>query len=554
MYNQKYYWYIAPRNSTGATKGCTIDSFTTAPAPINCIPLTTRGCANNDTLKLVQLTGENGTSINNPSGCSQDGYSNHTSSSNVTLAAGRAYSGIFHTSFVHDYISIWIDFNNDGYYSANERILNNLKQQWSGLPTPFTINIPGSAATGVHTMRVRNVYYSVNPAVGSRFTDPCNDYTYSETEDYRVTIIPSAQVPTPTVARVAPNTCTQVGYLTVDNWTNNNTRVLNIVNENNNLVATLNANGNDLGIVDVHVFENNGTIRTMSNGTKLLDRNITIRPQFQPTTPISLRLYITEQELAALKMADPTVTGRSSLMVTKTTDSCLNAQLPITGVQVIPSFDGPFGQDHFIDLSLSSFSSFFIHSRSSVLPVSIVSFTGERQGSLNNLKWNTATEINSSGFEVERSFDGINFTRIGYVPAKTETGNSNSLLTYEYHDKRRIPGNNYYRLRQIDRDGTSKLSHIVLLKGKQDFLSISNLYPNPAKEKINVIVATPLNQKLSIVITDAAGKTIRQQQTETIAGENIFSVSTNKLAPGTYLLRILCTDSCETVSTRFIKE
>ena len=144
LYNKKYYWYIAPRNSSGATTGCPIDSFTTEPAPANCIPLTVNNCRTNDTLKLVKLTGENESSINNATGCS-GGYADYTATTSVQLSQNKAYARLLHPSFVHDYFTIWIDYNDDGYFTNNERVLNNLKQDWSAQPTPFTINIPATA-------------------------------------------------------------------------------------------------------------------------------------------------------------------------------------------------------------------------------------------------------------------------------------------------------------------------------------------------------------------------------------------------------------------------
>jgi hypothetical protein len=326
------------------------------------------------------------------------------------------------------------------------------------------------------------------------------------------------------------------------------------VNENNDLIATLNANGNDLGIVDVSVYENNGPVRTTATGTKLLDRNITIRPQFQPTTPVSLRLYITNQELMALRAADPTVSGPASLMVSKTTDSCVNGQMPGAGMQVAQIANGSYGSDHYIDVAISSFSNFYVHSSSAALPVTLLSFTAERFGNLNKLRWSTATEINNAGFEIERSYDGQKFTKISYTTTKANNGNSTSLTQYEYNDERRTNGNTYYRIRQVDKDGKGTLSNVVLIKGKVDVVSLIRLYPNPAREKMNVVVATPGNEKINIVITDLAGKIVSQQQVQSVAGENLVSVNTSRLTGGSYLLKVVCNNGCESAISKFIKE
>jgi len=419
IYNQKYYWYIAPRNSTGAATGCAIDSFTTASAPANCIPLTTNNCSSNDTLKLFTLKGENNTAINNPSGCSPGGFADYSSSTDVILAQGKAYGGLLHASFVHDYFTIWIDYNNDGYYTDNERVLNNLRQQWSGLPTPYTINIPVNATAGIQKMKIRKLYYSVNPAVVARKTDPCNNYTYSETEEYRVTIIPDTTTVHQRVAPAANNNCMKAGGLTVDEPTNNNTQWIHVVDGSNNLVAALHANGNELGEVQVSVYKNDGSIRTLANGTKILDRNITITPQFQPVTPVTLRLYLTDAEMAALQNADPTIAGRSSLQVTKTGDTCMTSGAMTAGGTTVPQqANGAVATDHYIDVSVSSVSTFYIHGGNTALPVSIMSFTGTSNGSKNQLLWTTPSDANHNGFDTHRSSDGKNFTLIVYITHK----------------------------------------------------------------------------------------------------------------------------------------
>jgi hypothetical protein len=92
------------------------------------------------------------------------------------------------------------------------------------------------------------------------------------------------------------------------------------------------------------------------------------------------------------------------------------------------------------------------------LPVELVSFTGARAGEAVNLKWQTATEINNMGFEIERSQDALFWSKIGFVEGNNTT---NSPKYYSFVDKTRAKEKLYYRLKQIDNDGTSEYSNVV---------------------------------------------------------------------------------------------
>lgn len=555
IYNKKYYWYIAPRNSSGATTGCPVDSFTTAPAPANCIPLTTNNCRTNDTLKLVKLTGENNTSIDNPSGCSPNGYADYTGTTNVTLAQGKAYSGILHASFVHDFFTIWIDYNDDGYFTDNERLLNNLRQQWSAEPTPFTINIPATAATGTHKMRVRNVYHAVNPAVVSGTTDACNHYSYSETEDYSVTIIPAANAPAPVVASGINNNCLQGGATTIDQSTNNNTQLVQVVDGDNDVIAGIAAGGNDLGAVQVTVYKSSGSVRTLSDGTKLLDRNITVQPRFQPSSSVQLRLYITQQELAALQAADPSITGISSLAVTKVDDTCTNKTSGIAGTLVTPVGTGTIGTDYYIDVAVTGFSNFYIHSGNFALPVDIVSFKGQRQKDKVKLEWITATESNNKGFELQRSADGRNFTAFAFIASRALQGNSQLQLQYQYTDEAPMRGSNYYRLKQTDINGEVVYSEVVLVKNTTaNGIIFIDMYPNPVRDWLRIRLASPAVNKVDVFITDMTGRVIRQQAAQLIAGDNVVNLAMQGLQAGQYLVKVVCSTGCEGATMKIVKE
>lgn len=94
----------------------------------------------------------------------------------------------------------------------------------------------------------------------------------------------------------------------------------------------------------------------------------------------------------------------------------------------------------------------------STLPVELVNFAGRNAGTVNQLSWSTASEQNNDRFEVERSPDASEFERIGILPGG---GNSQQERRYAWDDVYPLHGANYYRLKQVDSDGTSSYSPMV---------------------------------------------------------------------------------------------
>jgi hypothetical protein len=96
--------------------------------------------------------------------------------------------------------------------------------------------------------------------------------------------------------------------------------------------------------------------------------------------------------------------------------------------------------------------------------------------------WSTATETNNDRFEVQRSADGKSFVSIGSVKGAGESG---KVSSYTFNDAEPFPGKNYYRIRQIDIDGTSSLSSIKAIENTSS-AALSVLYPNPVKDEVSL--------------------------------------------------------------------
>ena len=120
------------------------------------------------------------------------------------------------------------------------------------------------------------------------------------------------------------------------------------------------------------------------------------------------------------------------------------------------------------------------------------------------LDWKTATELNSSHFEIERSINGYQFEKIGKVNA---AGNSNTVTSYNFIDRLPVKGMNYYRLKQFDLDGKYDYSETRKVEIKTD-LPLFVLYNNPSNG-IAITVKT-VNTPALLGVFDVAGKKLKE--------------------------------------------
>ena len=134
---------------------------------------------------------------------------------------------------------------------------------------------------------------------------------------------------------------------------------------------------------------------------------------------------------------------------------------------------------------ITSFSPFAVSSRpDGALPVELTAFSAQRKGSDVACTWATASEKNSRDFAIERSADGREFIRIGKVNAS----GGNVPTTYAFTDEQPLAGLAYYRLRQMDLDGTESFSLVVKVSGVA-VLAVPVVVPNPGTGRFAVVTA-----------------------------------------------------------------
>ena len=189
------------------------------------------------------------------------------------------------------------------------------------------------------------------------------------------------------------------------------------------------------------------------------------------------------------------------------------------------------------------------------LPVSLIQFKGQKDGNSNILTWTTTKESDNKGFEILRSFNGVDFNTIGFVASSALNGNSSGNLNYRFMDNQAPDGNNYYRLKQVDINGKTTYSNIVLIRGNTpNKIEIVTIYPNPAHDRLSMVVSAPTAQYLNIQITDISGRILQQDKKMVIAGDNQLGLIVSGLAPGTYFIKASCNNGCEAAVQKFLKQ
>jgi len=185
-----------------------------------------------------------------------------------------------------------------------------------------------------------------------------------------------------------------------------------------------------------------------------------------------------------------------------------------------------------------------------VLPVEWLSFEGRPVDRTAELEWVTATETGSSHYIVERSSDGYTFEAIGQLPA---AGNSYSTLTYRFTDAQPERGLNYYRIKQVDLDGSTDLSEVVTLPFDRA-VDLGKPYPNPTADRIAIDITVEEAEALDITVLDASGRLVRTFSHRQEAGTHPFVAPVGDLEPGAYHLLVTDSQGETTNGGRFIVE
>jgi hypothetical protein len=180
-----------------------------------------------------------------------------------------------------------------------------------------------------------------------------------------------------------------------------------------------------------------------------------------------------------------------------------------------------------------------------VLPVELASFNADIHDNNIILTWETLSELNNSGFEVERKLDNSNWKGIGFVHGN---GSSNSSHDYYYNDVLNNAGTYSYRLKQIDYNGNYKyynLSSEVIIGTPKKFILKQN-YPNPFNPTTHIEYELPADSKVSINIYDITGRLAATlvNEVQTAGYYKVqFDAGKLNLASGVYIYQLVSESS-----------
>jgi subtilisin family serine protease len=174
----------------------------------------------------------------------------------------------------------------------------------------------------------------------------------------------------------------------------------------------------------------------------------------------------------------------------------------------------------------------------SIIPVELTSFVAKNDRNTVILNWATATEVNNSGFQIERKLNGSNdWTNISFVSGK---GTSTEINNYSYMDKSLTVGKYSYRLKQVDLDGTYEYSPVIEVDvNAPDEYTLYQNYPNPFNPSTTIEYSLPEKSDVTISIYSAIGELVKTLVNGTIeSGYQKVTFNAADLTSGTYIYQI----------------
>ena len=172
------------------------------------------------------------------------------------------------------------------------------------------------------------------------------------------------------------------------------------------------------------------------------------------------------------------------------------------------------------------------------LSVGLLNFDGKVENSGINLDWTTLTESNNQYFTLEKSTDGVNFTKIMTMSGAL---NSNKTTHYAYTDDRPEFGSNIYRLSQTDTDGTTTMLKVINVDYSVMFENLT-VFPNPVNGKATISYNAISNVLTEITIKDISGKIMHSSSLLSDKGMNNVIFDSSPLKSGVYFLSLRSND------------
>jgi len=180
-----------------------------------------------------------------------------------------------------------------------------------------------------------------------------------------------------------------------------------------------------------------------------------------------------------------------------------------------------------------------------IVPVELTSFTASVVGSDVNLLWTTATEINNSGFGVERKSAGSEYEEVGFVPG---FGTTSEPKSYSFSDQNLRTGVYTYRLKQVDFNGTIEYSSEVEVDviAPAEF-SLDQNYPNPFNPSTKITFSLAVDSKVSLKVFDVTGQEVANLINQDLtAGVHNYDFNAAEFNSGVYFYTLRAGSFVET--------
>jgi subtilisin-like proprotein convertase family protein len=349
----------------------------------------------------------------------------------------------------------------------------------------------------------------------------------------------------------------------------NTNNFIHFYNPAGRLIASINSNGEDLGNVTVtahvgspHIVPACDDDENTFYFTAAMGRSFVIQSQNNPEGTFAVRTYYADAEFDAYILTantgtpdnpNDTPSGIAEMQISRFTHNIPTSEdgdpnnncgvgtgilLPNAGAAsgfsvAGNNYTGAFSLD-FNTAGFSEFYAMFNGFYNSALPVTLTSFNAECMDKEVAVRWTTATEYNASHYNLQSSRDGLVWSDIARIEA---AGTTNQASNYSFTDHN-FSSLNYYRLVQVDFDGTSEIFGPISAKCDIDASNMT-VYPNPTDADFSVLIETmEAIENAVIELVDLSGRTVQMKEMSITAGNTVVKFETKTMNPGTYIVLI----------------
>nr|WP_295932176.1 M4 family metallopeptidase [uncultured Dyadobacter sp.] len=296
-----------------------------------------------------------------------------------------------------------------------------------------------------------------------------------------------------------------------------------------NIMAKIkNLTAHDYGCTTVELDRagNNGT--PWLGGYQVTNKTFKVSPaNNNPAGAFEITLYYKATEITGFPLVAINTMGKSAgSIATGDAASTLLAEVAVSQ---------PFNGDYAFTATFNTgFSGFGLSNAppGPALPVTLVNFEGKHTTEGNLLQWTTSSEVNNAYFEVQKSTNATNFARSGRVAG---TGNSPGPNHYSFTDVDYDQGLTYYRLKQVDTDGTFAYSSIVAVEAP----TAGNIrfYPNPVQSALTIELPSLRSAWADARVINASGQVVMVREKVAVQHGKL-NLQLGKLPAGVYLIRV----------------